>query len=475
LGTPIIDAATNTLYVVSQHQIGPNGTYTPGQNCSSTSPPSGYVHRLHALDLSSSNFLREKYNGPVTIQGNAPVTGKQFDSKVQLQRPGLLLLPGSPNNTVYAGFSMMDGAPAPFPPGWIFAYNAQNLADLNYPKVYATTPTTLPDINGGGIWQGAGGLAAGIDSDNGSTYVYVGTGNGTFDADPAGGSGPDYGESFVKLTTGLTVADYFADYNAPSDGCACVDKDFSGGGPTLIPDGFLNYNGRNYFAVIAGKETNIYAINRNSPGKYIGGCNTRTCPNMLPNGGCASAPPTCTSPSPGPNNNVLGEIVGASTHIFHNNPAFWSGNGYLYYAAYNDVMKAYPVSNSCASGSPPVCNSVANTAASMGYGASPSVSSKGTDSSTAIVWTTYSDGSVWASKDGGGPAVLQAFQASPSGGTLTKLYDSNQCFVNHVQVDQPGPATKFSVPTVANGYVIIGTQTDVDIYGPVAQRTCNTN
>jgi hypothetical protein len=117
LGTPVIDPVTKTLYVVSQHQVGPFGTYTPGQNCTSTSAPSSWVHLLHALDLSSSNFLQEKYNGPATIQGSAPVTSKLFSSEVQIQRPGLLLLPGSPNNTVYAGFSMMDGAHPPFPPG----------------------------------------------------------------------------------------------------------------------------------------------------------------------------------------------------------------------------------------------------------------------------------------------------------------------------------------------------------------------
>jgi len=52
---------------------------------------------------------------------------------------------------------------------------------------------------------------------------------------------------------------------------------------------------------------------------------------------------------------------------------------------------------------------------------------------------------------------------------LVELYDSNQCGT----ADQPGPATKYSVPTIANGYVFIGTQTDFDIYGVLpSSRQC---
>jgi hypothetical protein len=43
------------------------------------------------------------------------------------------------------------------------------------------------------------------------------------------------------------------------------------------------------------------------------------------------------------------------------------------------------------------------------------------------------------------------------------LRDSNQAGTR----DLPGASVKFSVPTIANGKVYIGTQTDVDIYGPI--------
>ena len=131
-------------------------------------------------------------------------------------------------------------------------------------------------------------------------------------------------------------------------------------------------------------------------------------------------------------------------------------------------MKRYPVAGTCKHGQPgPVCPHAATSNDGRGhqvffkYGNTPSVSSKGT-----------SNGVVWAIRNyrvvqGGDPATLFAFTAD----TLTELYDSTQCTIGGKAVDEPGSATKFSVPTVANGYVYVGTQTDLDIYGPVT-RTC---
>jgi hypothetical protein len=86
LGTPVIDATSNTIYLVTESQ----DTYTGAQgvNCNTKGLPSNWYHYLHALDLTT---LAEKNGGPVLItpasQGQA-----SFASVQLLQRPGLLFL-----------------------------------------------------------------------------------------------------------------------------------------------------------------------------------------------------------------------------------------------------------------------------------------------------------------------------------------------------------------------------------------------
>jgi hypothetical protein len=109
------------------------------------------------------------------------------------------------------------------------------------------------------------------------------------------------------------------------------------------------------------------------------------------------------------------------------------------------------------------------------YGVTPSVSANG-QAMDAIVWAIKKpDGHV---AQGTAPGILYAFDAV----TMTELYDSNQCAPNKVKIDRIAPATKFSVPTVANGYVYVGTQGlqngvnngsgNFYIFGAVSPRTC---
>ncbi len=225
-GTPVIDPASNTLYVEAK-----------------TLESGNFLHRLHALDLITG---QEKFGAPVVIQGTVSGTGDgsntvTFSGQHQFNRPGLLLL----SNVVYIAFgSHCDWAPYH---GWLFGYNAGNVQQQA--GVFCTTP------NGGeaGIWSSGMGPAA--DS-NGNIYVM--TGNGTFDAP----NGSDYGNSFIKLSASngtLAVADWFAPHDEQS--LSDADQDVGGGGPVLMP-------GTNLLVGVD-KIGRMYVINRSHFGGIV--------------------------------------------------------------------------------------------------------------------------------------------------------------------------------------------------------------
>jgi hypothetical protein len=92
------------------------------------------------------------------------------------------------------------------------------------------------------------------------------------------------------------------------------------------------------------------------------------------------------------------------------------------------------------------------------------------------VWAIWADGSVVPNSSSltyknqpFPPATngrLYAFDAaSATDPNMPKLYSSNDCTVGGQLVDQINPAAKYSVPTVANGYVYLGTQ------GPLLNST----
>jgi glucose dehydrogenase len=120
---------------------------------------------------------------------------------------------------------------------------------------------------GPSIWMSGGGPAA--DS---AGNVYVLTANGRFETTlSAAGfpSGGDYGNSFVKVSSPsgtLAVADYFtmsAEIAESSNG-----DDLGSGGMMLLPD-MTDANGTvRQLAVGAGKDGNMYVVDRNNMGKF---------------------------------------------------------------------------------------------------------------------------------------------------------------------------------------------------------------
>jgi len=233
LGTPVIDSATGTIYVVTKTKD--SGT-------------ANYHQRIHALSLVDGS---EKFNGPIDITSAITVPGNgdggsgsrvPFNPLTENQRSGLALV----NGVVYVSWASHGDNP-PYH-GWIIGYSAGNLAQA--PTVFNTTP------NGGlgGIWMGGGAPAA--DSSN---NLYVITGNGSFDS-----SVGNYGMAFLKLGTsgGLSVSDFFSPFNEST--LSTGDQDFGSGGAAVLidqPTGPFPH-----LVVGGGKDHNLFVLNRD-PGK----------------------------------------------------------------------------------------------------------------------------------------------------------------------------------------------------------------
>ncbi len=422
LSTPVIDPGTHTIYVTTE-------TESTTSSCQTNHVESCFTHRLHALDLAT---LAEKFNGPVAITGK--YGNATFTAKDHIQRPGLLLLPGvMPNgdSAVYIGFSAIAGFGKPgesTPQGWVFGYDAANLAST--PLAWSSTPNG----EGGGMWQSGGGLAAGIDSPHGQTFLYVATGDGTFDVN-AGGS--DYGDSLVKLTTSLANVPngYFTPFNQ-----ACLnpaDEDFGSGGVMLTPNITSNY-----YAVTASKTGTVFVMNRANPGGFT--------------------PPTNqTCPATGTNGNQ--EYFQGASRQYFTTPAYW--NLHLYYIPMQSPLTRYRLSLNCNPG--PVCTSGTDSSAvKFGYAANPAISSSGNAAGTAILWAQSGNG--WPNTQGGPePAILYAYDAEhvTPASSIPELWDSTQCPIR----DTPGNATKFVVPTIANGMVYLGTMDPSDVTNTTGQ------
>jgi hypothetical protein len=389
-GTPVIDPATNTLYVVSKSaKAGPQ-----------------VFQRLHAIDLVTGS---EKFGGPSlisgSVNGNAPdaVAGKvAFDPLNHHQRPGLALV----NGNIYIAWASHEDHDQYH--GWVMGYNASTL--LQVPgAVFNTTPNTVSGAgySRGGIWMGGGAPAA--DS---SGNLYFLTGNGTFDA---GSGGSNYGDSTMKLSTtaGLTVADWFTPADQASlDG---ADTDHGSGGAAILVD--QPVGPVQHLVIGGGKEGNLFLLNRDSMGHY----------------GLSATPV---------NSNTV-QIFSVGNGIFSTS-AFW--NNSLYIAPAGGPLQSYPFNTATGK-----FNTGSATSAGVSFnfpGATPSISASG--SSNGIVWAI--DGSQYCTPQSPGcnPAVLHAFDASK---LSTELWNSSQ-----TAGDTAGFAVKFTVPTVANGHVYIGTR-----------------
>jgi hypothetical protein len=260
---------------------------------------------------------------------------------------------------------------------------------------------TTPNGDKGGVWQSGAGLAA--DTSN---NIFVMDGDGTFDVTTGG---IDYGMSMMRISTagGLNVEDYFAPWNQAT--LSSQDMDLGSGGVLLLP----TQGGSHPHEAVAGdKEGKIFVVDRDNMGGFD------------------------------PQKNDIVQTLKTSAKGYFSTPAFWQQT--IYYAGVNDSLCAYSVTNGLLSNSP-----ISRTAFAFGpSGATPSISANNTKA-----------GIVWLIKvQSGQAAILYAYDAQD---LTNELYDSSQSGNR----DKAGIGAKYSVPTVVNGKVYIGTQTEVDVYG----------
>jgi outer membrane protein assembly factor BamB len=124
--------------------------------------------------------------------------------------------------------------------------------------------------------------------------------------------------------------------------------------------------------------------------------------------------------------------------------AFWQNT--LYIAAMQGHLQAFSLK---ATSGMFTTSSNSISAEAYGFpGATPSVSSQGT--SNGIVWALERPNPVAA-------AILHAYDATNLG---TELWNTNNNAADHAGVD-----VKFTVPTIANGKVYVGTATEISVYG----------
>ena len=263
---------------------------------------SAYHQRLHALDITTG---AELFGGPVAITAtytsSSPSSARASFSPGQYEERAALLLS---QGVIYTSWtSHCDYTPYS---GWVMGYNETTLAQTSVLSIG-------PNSNAGpAIWMAGGGPGA-----DASGNIYLLAANGTFETTLDSNGFPnlgDYGNSFLKLAataSSLTVSDYFTMWNEVAESNA--DQDLGSGGGLLLPDLTDSTNTVRHLIVGAGKDGNIYVVNRDNMGKYN---------------------------STG--NSIWQQLSGALTGIW-STPAYY--NGTLYYGDINGTLKAFPITN----------------------------------------------------------------------------------------------------------------------------------
>lgn len=361
--TPVIDLNGNAIYVMAL-----------------TKENGNYVHKLHALDLSTGFEL---FGGPVKISASVTIDGKTypFVDKYQIQRPGLLLQGGN----VYIGFGS-PGCNINTEMGWVMAYDAGTLMQVG---VFDDSP----GIDASAIWMSGAGLAG-----DGNGNIFFSTGDGLFDVNTGGNH---FGDSVLKLSASLALADYFT----PSDQLYLQthDLDLGSGQVIVLPD-----QGNGQLAITVGKNGVLYLLDPNNMGQFDA-----------------------------TGDQIVQEVVAPVAGDVHAGLSYWNNTVFL--QAENTPVMSYSYSNGQLS---------TNPTSETSFAFIPNggiVSANG--NADAIFWCV----SQFSKK-------LYAFDAT----NLSVLLYNNAMAGTR---DALGPMVHFGMPVVANGKLYINGTTQLSVFG----------
>jgi hypothetical protein len=215
--------------------------------------------------------------------------------------------------------------------------------------------------------------------------------------------GPDFANTLVKLDPAFEVTGYFTPWNQAA--LAESDLDIGGGYALLLPD---QPGAHPHEALIGGKGGALYLVDRDDLGGY----------------------------NPNNDNQIVQEIPRAFPAGLLGGAAYYHGS--VYFGATGDVLKQFTLSNGIL-GISPIVNPV-----SPAYpGATPSISSNG--DTDAIAWWMLNK------------VPYMALHATLASDITTDVYDSGNTL--------NARGVKFTIPTIANGRVYAGTQTELLVFG----------
>ena len=364
-----------------------------------------FYHRLHAIDLATG---AERSGSPIDIAATFPGKGDGgsqvvFNARQEHQRAALALV----NGVVYVAWGSHEDR-SPFY-GWLMGYTYNG---STFSRSYVVN--AAPNTREAGIWMS--GAAPAADSSN---TLYVVTGNGGFDASNTSPPNNDFGNSLLKLSSSLKVLEYFTPSNQQANNAS--NNDFGAGGAAVLDD-LPAGSPITHIAIAGGKDGSLFVVNRDS----LGGFGDTKAWQQISVG-------------------VEGDLSEDTPGVIFSVPALW--NHYLYIAGAGGPLKAFRLDPSTARLN--LASTTTVPAAGFSYpGSTPSVSSQATNNG--IVWILDNGQYCTPASPGCGPSVLHAYDAN---NVATELWNSSK-----VSTDTAGYAVKFTVPTIANGRVYVGTR-----------------